>query len=259
MGLTIHYKLKARGADASARKLVEALHQAAHDLPFKEIGEIVDLSGDECDFDQRGKDDPLRWLVCQSSGSVRLKNTHDLGGGQMGDSYLTVLPRRIIAFDTWPGEGCEAANFGFCLYPATIEHRGKQIRTKLTGWCWSSFCKTQYASDPKCGGVENFLRCHLSVGGLRDQATRLGGLEEVSDEGKFWEQRNVEALVKEIGSWNQMIAAFGGKLKDVLGGTLEMPIADYPNFEQLELAGQEQLPPGIEQLARLIQQVSKQP
>jgi hypothetical protein len=53
-----------------------------------------------------------------------------------------------------------------------------------------------------------------------------------------------------------MIAAFGGKLKDVLGAGVEMPIADYPDFEKLELAGQSQLPPQIEQLAQLIKQVS---
>ena len=28
---------------------------------------------------------------------------------------------------------------------------------------WSSFCKTQYANDPRCGGWENFQRAHLSV------------------------------------------------------------------------------------------------
>ena len=70
MGLTIHYKLKAKGTDATARKLVEALHQAAHDLPFKEVGDIVDLAGDECDYDKREQEDPLRWLLIQAQGSV---------------------------------------------------------------------------------------------------------------------------------------------------------------------------------------------
>jgi len=74
MGLTIHYQLKAKGSEAQARKLVEALHQTAHDLPFKEVGDIVDLSGDECDFDKRDKDDPLRWLLIQSQGSVSLSH-----------------------------------------------------------------------------------------------------------------------------------------------------------------------------------------
>jgi hypothetical protein len=56
MGLTIHYSLKARGSDAQARKLIQALHQTAQDLPFKELGEIVDLSGDRCDFNKRDKE-----------------------------------------------------------------------------------------------------------------------------------------------------------------------------------------------------------
>ena len=38
MGLTIHYSLKARGSDAQARNLINALHQTAQDLPFKELG-----------------------------------------------------------------------------------------------------------------------------------------------------------------------------------------------------------------------------
>jgi hypothetical protein len=53
MGLTIHYSLKARGSDAQARKLIHALHQTAQDLPFKELGNVVDLSGDQCDFNKR--------------------------------------------------------------------------------------------------------------------------------------------------------------------------------------------------------------
>jgi hypothetical protein len=253
MGLTIHYKLKAKGSEAKARKLIEQLHQQAHDLPFKEVGDLVDLAGDECDFDQRAKDDPLRWLLIQSQGSVSLSHLP----GESKYSSRRVSPTRMIAFTAWPGEGCEESNLGLCQYPATVEHRGRQIRTKLSGWCWSSFCKSQYSSDPRCGGVENFLRCHLTVIAMLDKAKELGCLESASDEGEFYENRNVEALVKEIGSWNQLIAAFGGKLKDVLGGGIEMPIADYPNFEQLELAGQSQLPPQIEQLAKLIKQVSQ--
>ncbi len=56
-----------------------------------------------------------------------------------------------------------------------------------------------------------------------------------------------------------MIAAFGGKLKDVMGGsmTIAAPITQFPNFEQLELAGQSQLPPEVEKLAQLIKQVSQ--
>ena len=252
MGLTIHYKLKAKGTAAGARKLVEFLHQQAHDLPLKEVGNVVDLSGEECNYDNRDKNDPLRWLLIQSHGMVSIE--HLPGESKYSSQYVS--PKRVIAFTTWPGEGCEESNFGLCQFPATIttERHGK-IKTKLDGWNFQSFCKTQYASDPNCGGIKNFLRCHLSVIAMLDKAKQLGCLESVSDEGGFWEQRNVEALAKEVGSWNEMMAAFGGKLKDLLGGDIEMPIADFPDYERLELAGQPQLPPDIEQLAKLIKQV----
>ncbi len=247
MGLTIHYKLKTKGTEAQARKIIEQLHQAAQDLPFKEVHDIVDLKGDACKFDRNDKESPLRWLLIQADATLKLDE----------HSWIGVPPTRIIAFETWPGEGCEAANFGLCQYPATVEHNGKQIRTKMDGWRWASFVKTQYASDPACGGIENFLRCHLLVVALLDKAKELGCLDEVYDEGKFWESRDVKALVPEIASWNSMIAAFAGQLKDVVGEGIEAPITEFSNFEQLELTGQNTLTPQTAQLAKLIQQVVK--
>ena len=93
---------------------------------------------------------------------------------------------------------------------------------------------------------------------MLDRAKALSCLDTVSDEGGFWEKRNLPELVREIGSWNEMIAAFGGKLKDLVGDCalqVESPITEYPNFERLEAAGQEKLPPGYKELARLIARV----
>ena len=95
---------------------------------------------------------------------------------------------------------------------------------------------------------------------MLDKAKELGCLERLSDEGGFWEKRDLQALVKEIGSWNEMIAAFGGKLKDLLGDGplgLQSAISEYPNVERLEAAGQSKLPPGVERLAKLIQRVGR--
>jgi hypothetical protein len=249
MGLTIHYHLKHAGDEKSARTLIGQLYSAAQDLPFKELQDIVDLQGEACKFDNYEKESPLRWLLIQAEATLTLDE----------HSWLGVPPTRIIAFETWPGEGCEAANFGLCQYPATIEQQGKRIRTKMNGWRWRSFCKTQYASDPACGGIENFLRCHLLVVALLDRAKALGCLDSVSDESHFWDNRDVMALVPEIESWNSLIAAFAGQLKDVVGDGVVAPITQYSNFEQLELAGQNQLTPQTAQLAKLIQQVLKKP
>ena len=78
-------------------------------------------------------------------------------------------------------------------------------------------------------------------------------------EGDFWEKRDVQALVPEIQSWNGMLAAFAGQLKDAIGDGVQAPITEYPNFEHLEQAGLPELPPESAQLAKLIQQVVKRP
>jgi hypothetical protein len=235
MGLTLHYQLTLtrRSADA-AREVVQQMRQRALDLRFKEVGDFIEFSGPECDFTSRPEDDPHRWLLIQSAADVQRQSL----------SYQ-VFPAHILAFTTWPGEGCEQANFGLCLYPShiTVEdrearpQRRRRLATGLSGWSWGSFCKTQYASDPRYGGVENFLRCHLLVIRMLDHARELGILQSVSDEGDYWQKRDIQALAQEVGEWNEMIAAGAGKLKDLLGPNLEAPILQFSTFEHLEAAG----------------------
>ena len=42
MGLTIHYQLAATGDEARARKLIQQLRRTALDLPFQQVGEMVE-------------------------------------------------------------------------------------------------------------------------------------------------------------------------------------------------------------------------
>jgi hypothetical protein len=303
MGLTIHYTLNHKQADAEqVEQTVYKMHQLALDLPFEQVGEIVDLQGEQCNTEARRaelqngdeKNESLFWLLIQAGENVRCPWNKRIS--------RTVNSTRIVAFDTWPGPGCEPGNFGLCLYPAEIEWEYKVeddqrfqsapkegfgwhefdwdkwlrhcrrnrtstrsplaftemrwVPTKLTGWHWSSFCKTQYASG---GGIPNFLRCHISVITLLDRMKKLPGLKvRVDDEGKYGDSTysdetsrnhrhkglyNPAALAKEVGDWNQFIAAGTGALSDALdssGIALEAPIKDFPNFEQLEFRGRNQ-------------------
>src|SRR5213592_1138080 len=101
MGLIIHYSLEAHGSDDHARVLVQSLHRAAQDLPFKDIGEVVQLHGQQCDHNRRAKDDPLRWLLIQAVGSVESKAERPMGTQGYVISY-DVPPARVIAFSAWP-------------------------------------------------------------------------------------------------------------------------------------------------------------
>ncbi len=230
MGLTIHYGLHSDARTAEqARQLVERLRKQALDLPFAEVGEVTELKGDACDFRTCDGNDPLRWLAIQARQVV-----------VQGDVHYNVTPSHVIAFSTYPGDGCKQANFGLAIYPGALNiqdpktGRIRRLRTGIKNWSWSSFCKTQYASGH---GLDHFLRCHLSVVRMLDHAKELGILASVNDEGGFWVTRDVKALVQQVGEWNETMAAVVGQLKDMFGGDFEAPITKYADFEHLEARG----------------------
>ncbi|MCA9124928.1 MAG: hypothetical protein KDB11_32350, partial [Planctomycetales bacterium] len=78
---------------------------------------------------------------------------------------------------------------------------------------------------------------HLAVIRLLDHAQSLDILDEVSDEGDYWDKRDFPALAGEVGEWNEMIAAFAGEMKDWLGDDVKSAITDFPDFEHLEAKG----------------------
>lgn len=240
MGLTIHYNLKTELTEPDdVRTLVDSLRQLARDLPFQEVSELLEFQGHDTDCEKGSGEDEHRWFKLQAGKHV-----------EQGNTYYSVIPLHIIGFTTWPGEGCESANFGFCQYPASITvatdaGRKRRLATNLNGWSWGSFCKTQYASDPAHGGVPHFLRCHLCVVKLLDFSERTGLITvAVHDEGGYWQERNLEKLGRQVGEWNEMMAAVGGLFKDQAsrdGGTVEAAIAGFANFEHLEAKGLERL------------------
>jgi hypothetical protein len=227
MGLTIHYTMTASLPDRQqVAKVVHAMHRFALDLPFQQVSDVVELGGEEA-----GRAEAVEaWL--------RIQGTESVAG-------CFVEPLDGVGFATLPGPGCESANFAFCTYPAFTQPNAKRARKKtvptgLEGWRWSSFCKTQYASDPRHGGVENFLRCHLSVIKLLDFARRTGLIGvEVLDEGHYWQNRDLRRLVREVGEWNETVAAVVGLLRPALEahGKVTAPVTGFPDFEHLEAKG----------------------
>jgi len=231
MGLTIHYTFRFNGDDDEARNLLARLREHALTLSFERVGNIVDLAGNACNYEHEDADPRDGWLLIQS--------THNI---ERGDSFISVPPKRLIAFSTLPAEGSESANFGLCQYPMQIISGGQTIDTGLSAdWHSHSFCKTQYASNPQFGGAENFLRCHIGLVQLLDFAKTLGILAEVTDESDYWVNRDPQALRQTIEQWNQMIAGFVGQMKDSIQTTdVQAPITEYPNFEHLEAEGRKQ-------------------
>lgn len=162
----------------------------------------------------------------------------------------------------------------------------RMLKTRFGGWRYSGFCKTQYASEPSCGGIPNFLKCHISVITLLDRIAKLPTMKvEVCDEGKYgpsrysddWREARAEgrdptyvwhegqydpkALVLEVAEWNEMIASMFGGLNDMLNASgsplsVEGPIQSFTNFESLEFKGQGniQLQPFLAAMADMAKQ-----
>lgn len=219
MGLTVHYRLDSNAASPSAAlRLIEKLHRRAGELSFSKVGPVEPVVTDPAED---------KWPA-------------GLQMVQRGEEWHDVLPRRGWYFRVFPGPGSENPNFGLAEYPKTIVlPNGRRAGTKLTGWCWRDFCKTQYASNPRHGGVENFLRCHLALVDLLDYAQEIGLHTEVHDESNYAVHRDVEALRREVGRWNELVAGMVGVLKDALPGESVAPITDFPNFERLEAGGRQ--------------------
>lgn len=222
MGLTIHWEFQAGDLEAgAARRRVEELRRRATQLPFEFVGEdIEECCGDNCA--QCDPEDGLRWIKILACRYLK-----------RGDQYHSIPPSHMLAFVTSPGAGCEPAVFGLARYPEFIRVKGERLPTGLKGWSWTSFCKTQYASNPTEGGLDNFFKCHLTLVGLLDAAKELGLLYKVNDEGEYWQRRDRAALANMVERCNQLAARVAGQMKDA-GHPIQAPITEFPNFEHLE-------------------------
>jgi hypothetical protein len=262
------------------------------DQPFEHVSDSLTIRrGDECNADlqkqkaidedrfEEWRDTGELWELLQARTMVCYTDDWARGVKQAeweDRSYYMkdVYPKRSVSFSAWPGEGCESVEIGFSEYPKTIlvpsQYKsvwdGEDFVPKKSrlwvheddcAWHWHSFCKTQYASNPECGGVPNFLRCHLLVISLLDKAKELGFNVEVHDEGEYHDKRDIEALIKEIGEWNEFIAGMVGAFNDALGFKGDSEISKYKNFEHLEADAQAKMTDEQRQVCKLIAETAK--
>jgi len=78
------------------------------------VADGLAVSGDTADFETLDRDDSKRWLLIPAGQHVEREGCHH-----------QVTSQRVIASSTWPGEGCELANFGLAIYPKTIDVDGR--------------------------------------------------------------------------------------------------------------------------------------
>lgn len=239
MGMTVTYTIKATPrSKASAQRLLEDIRRMAMDLPFEEVGEISDISGDvlQKSYDELRNNGPL-WTVMDTERHfllpwTRLEHKYPGNSRTIRQQTHTVRPLEVMSFDTLPADGGESATFGLASYPTTFTaiwkprddrrfqrkyvtshgvdwhfdhnkwsqycmrrvgryescdvHEERKMKTRMGGWYYSAFCKTEPSSREEYGGVANFVRGHISLITLLDQIAKLTGLKiDYNDEAHY--------------------------------------------------------------------------
>lgn len=251
MGLTIFYEWKAKADAQSARLTISKLHSLAQQLPFDEVSEI---------YEQDPPDGQSKFLTYDESfrqGDIYLSRKR--GDGEIETVHVPAL--HAMFFYVYV-QGAESASIGLASHPPVVVHREDAIERNDDGsecgrisgqgdpvefptrrrgyYSWHSFCKTQYAANPKLGGEANFLKAHLSLIELLDQFRATGAKVAIRDDSRYAKHRDVDRLLRSLRDWNAIVARFAGRLGDSLGeesGTIVAPIKDRPDFEHLEADG----------------------
>jgi hypothetical protein len=233
----VYYELRARVTAERSRALVSQLHAAARELPFDQMTGVREFT---VSAPGRRHTDAKPAVALAATRSVEYVTTG-------GERKTLFVPPEHCSFFTVRVAGAESASVGLASYAAhvmTEEENGRRVPTGLDGcYSWHSWCKTQYAALPACGGTPNFLRAHLSLIHLLDRARLLGIEVEVRDDGGYFESRNEQRLLAELESSNRAVAALAGHIKDALSRffhveVVEAPITRHPAFERLEAEGQ---------------------
>ncbi len=251
MGLTVHYEWKTKIDLASARRLIVKFRAMALTLPFDDISEIYEQNSPD------GESDFLPYSDSFRQGNLYLSRKRTDGEEEVVD-----VPALHAIFFYARVHGAESASIGLASHPPVVVHREDVIHRNDDGsesgrligqgdpiefptrrrgyYSWHSFCKTQYAGNPKLGGEANFLKAHLSLIELLDQIKASGVKVQIRDDSKYAKYRDVDRLLRSVREWDGIVARFAGGLSDALGderGTLIAPIMERPDFEHLEAKG----------------------
>ena len=220
-------------------------------LPFDEVSEI---------YEQDPPDDKSAFVPYPHSfrqGDLYLSRKR--GDGAQETVHVRALNAVFFYVHV---EGAESASIGLASHPPVVLHRediiernkdgsecgriiGKgnpiELPTRRRGcYSWHSFCKTQYAGNPKLGGEANFLKAHLSLIELLDQIQTAGGKVRIRDDSRYAKHRDVDRLLRSLRNWDAIIARIAGNLGDAVGdqsGSLIAPIKERPDFEHIEARG----------------------
>lgn len=253
---------------AGARKLVEAMRDAALKLPFVKVSDIIEEEWGpqqlrdperEADPDRpRMTDEEFEAVMRRWPGRWFVKHEDD------PDVHMSLIEPVWACYFIAQLNGCDPVTAGLAEHVDKVkverEFSVEEVSTNLDGkMAWQCKCETMNAFLPGFGGFDNFLQQHTTALKFLEDVEKLGLTLDVWDQGKYWETTNVELLRDELERSAAITAHSIGYLKDHLGDepdlARDMPLLTHPQFEQLEAKGAEIMAQGPHpSIRRLLEQ-----
>src|SRR6266705_1026569 len=203
MGLTVYYDWKTKIDPASARRMIARFRTIAQKLPFDKVSEIHEQDPPDGKWMFRRYDHSFR------QGGLCLSRAR--GDGEKETVHVPALHALFFSVNV---KGAETASIGLASHPPVVLHHEDIIERNKDGsesgrrlgqgdpiefptrrrgyYSWHSFCKTQYAGNPKLGGEANFLKAHLSLIELLDQIHAAGMKVRIRDDTRYAKHRDVD-------------------------------------------------------------------
>lgn len=201
MGLTVHYDLKFRGIPEQVLDKLKRIRNIALDLPFKNVGEIWELDYSK-DLNDDAENSRIANIDAESYRWAKIQYAPRYIDGLKGEFDAKQFKGWV--FKIWVGSGCEPTNIGL-------------ISRDNKNWFGSAFTKTQYA--------EHFVKCHLLVISILDVCKKFGILKSVSDEGEYYETRDLSVLGDNINQSTNFIKGISTILKKACGDNMQIDSA----------------------------------
>lgn len=216
MGLKIGYWFEFRGSKPELVGKIQELKARFQELPVTSVGDIVEIEHAHTTFDtNRGEKRPYLEALLGNSMALADFST------SMSKRAFTDRVERVnetgngLALTVDVGEGCE-------YFQILLGRFGE-------GETWYGGCttKTQYA--------EHFIPCHLTVIAMLDLCKETGILKKATDDGEYWETRDLNVLGKNMNISTDRIRAIVAALKNSKEGrVLHAPIEQSANYVRME-------------------------
>lgn len=209
MGLTIHYQYRFNGSRDELRERLETIKNAIEDLPEDvEIpglfhynpGELKSGRGIGLGPDSNDRE-AVREYYCGSV-TTSLSAVHGFDETDNPDGSTSMRPK--------PGKDAVVDNWEAFVIPVGIMPGCEPFQIVLgrpaegDEWVGRGFTKTQYAED--------FFKAHLTVVTILDMVNAAGMLEDVSDEGGYWKDRDLSVLTDSIQEYKALVEGVGAVL-----------------------------------------------